>query len=246
MPAKTSLVLRTVAKNGIAHGDFKWPKKGLVKCPDWKPSKTCGNGLHGCLHGEGDGTLFNWNKDALWQVVEVETRLIVKIDDAKVKFPRGKVVYTGTREKATAIIQKKYPGAKVIGAIATAGYAGQATAGYYGQATAVVYGKATAGHSGQATAGAYGQATAGTSGQATAGDYGQATAGHSGQATAGNSGKATAGHSGQATAGDLGSIHVRYWDGVRYRTVTGYIGEGGLKPRTAYKLNASHTFVVAK
>jgi hypothetical protein len=139
---------------------------------------------------------------------------------------------------------------------ATAGYSGTATAGDRGTATAGDSGTATAGYSGTATAGDRGTATAGDrgtatagySGTATAGDRGTATAGDSGTATAGDSGTATAGDSGTATAGELGEIRIRWWDesNDRYRTVIGYVGEGGIKPRVAYRLDANRKFVEAK
>jgi hypothetical protein len=131
---------------------------------------------------------------------------------------------------------------------ATAGDSGTATAGDSGTATAGDSGTATAGYSGTATAGDSGTATAGYSGTATAGDSGTATAGDSGTATAGDSGTATAGYSGTATAGELGEIRIRWWDAKndRYRTVIGYVGEGGIEPNVAYRLDAKHQFVRAK
>ncbi|HCE9177386.1 hypothetical protein [Pseudomonas aeruginosa] len=147
---------------------------------------------------------------------------------------------------------------------ATAGYKGTATAGYKGTATAGNEGTATAGDWGTATAGDWGTATAGDWGTATAGDWGTATAGYKGTATAGNEGTATAGNEGTATAGDWGTatagdwgtatagekgeIRIRYWDekADRYRTVIGYVGEDGLEPGIAYRLDSNHRFVKAE
>ncbi|HEQ0041921.1 TPA: hypothetical protein VDW57_005941, partial [Pseudomonas aeruginosa] len=82
-------------------------------------------------------------------------------------------------------------------------------------------------------------------GTATAGYKGTATAGDWGTATAGDWGTATAGDWGTATAGEKGEVRIRYWDekADRYRTVTGYIGEDGLEPGVAYKLDDNHRFV---
>jgi hypothetical protein len=79
------------------------------------------------------------------------------------------------------------------------------------------------------------------------GAFGTGTAGDSGTATAGDSGTATAGDSGTATAGKLGEIRIRYWDAKaeRYRTKVGYIGEGGLEPDAAYRLDDKNEFVRA-
>jgi len=139
------------------------------------------------------------------------------------------------------------------GGTATAGYEGTATAGKWGTATAGKWGTATAGYEGTATAGDGGTATAGDGGTATAGDggtatagkWGTATAGDGGTATAGDGGTATAGYEGTATAGDKGTLIIRRWDGKRYRTVVGYIGENGLEPNTPYKLNDAGEFVKA-
>jgi len=93
---------------------------------------------------------------------------------------------------------------------------------------------ATAGEGGTATAGDRGTATAGYRGTATAGDYGTATAGDRGTATAGYRGTATAGEGGTATAGEGGEVHIRHYDGRRYRIAVGYVGEDGIDPGTAY------------
>ena len=86
-------------------------------------------------------------------------------------------------------------------------------------------------------------ATAGFGGTATAGYEGTATAGNDGTATAGNGGTAMAGERGTATAGYRGRISLLHWDGNRYRLITGYIGEDGLLPDTAYKLDSNGKFV---
>lgn len=113
------------------------------------------------------------------------------------------------------------------------------------------YGTATAGYRGTATAGDYGSATAGYRGSATVGDGGTATAGYGGTATAGHDGTATAGDYGTATAGYGGTIIVKWWDGPasRYRFLVGYVGEGGIKVDTAYRVaieNGRARFVEVK
>ena len=80
------------------------------------------------------------------------------------KFPTCRVLFTGKREVATALIKEHYPAARVIYGTATAGNYGTATAGYNGTATAGYKGTATAGNYGTATAGNYGAATAGYNG----------------------------------------------------------------------------------
>lgn len=158
------LVLRTCAANGGAYGGFIWPESGEVVAPDWDPSPECGNGLHGLLWGEGDGSILNWDSDARWLVCEVDAADVVDIG-GKVKFPRANVVYCGDRDGATALLSLARPGAVVCGGTATAGYRGTATAGEGGTATAGDDGTATAGYRGTATAGYRGTATAGDCGE---------------------------------------------------------------------------------
>ena len=237
-PAAIALVLRTCDANRQGHGGFQWPESGPVAAPDWSPAAVCGRGLHGLLHGEGVGSMLNWEPTAQWLVVEVDASSVVQLD-GKVKFPRGVVVHCGDRLSATAYLREREPGRAIVGSLATAGYGGTATAGYGGTATAGDGGTATAGYGGTATAGYRGTATAGYGGTATAGDRGTATAGDGGTATAGDGGTATAGDRGTATAGYGGTIQIRWWDGAvgRYRLATLYVDEGGILPRRRYRLD---------
>ena len=139
VPQGKVLVLRTCLANmrspsGDA-GGFRWPASGPVEAPDWRPTKACGNGLHGWLWGEGDGSLATWDADAKWLVVEVDADAIVELN-GKVKFPRGVVVFSGERLEACAFLAKRAAGRAIVGGTATAGDGGTATAGYRGTATA--------------------------------------------------------------------------------------------------------------
>ena len=134
-----SLILRTCCSNMTSRDDFKWPESGLVSAPDWDPKPKCGNGLHGLLWGEGDGSLLNWDENAKWLVVEIEEYVDIQ---GKVKFPSGNVVFAGNQETATKYIADHGGAGKAI-----VGY--NATAGSGGTATAGPYGTATAGHDGQ-------------------------------------------------------------------------------------------------
>ena len=211
-----ALVLRTCNADMTSRNEFVWPKSGPVECPDWVASTECGNGLHGALWGQGDGALFNWSPDAVWQVVQIEEWIDL---NGKVKFPRGVVIHTGNQETATKYIIENGASGPVIGA------------------------SITAGNSGTATAGDYGTATAGYKGTATAGYKGTATAGNSGTATAGYNGTATAGYNGTATAGNKGTIQIKYFDGKRYRIKVGYVGEDGIEPNVPYRLDRDGNFI---
>jgi hypothetical protein len=227
---ETVLVLRTCKSDMSSHNGFRWPESGDVSAPDWRDTKSCGNGLHGWLWGQGNWGLKVDDKNPRWLVVEVEAATIVNLGD-KVKFPRGNVIATfGHWRDAMVFIRSRRPlssDAKISaeeGGIASAtgdyghasatGNSGHASAtGYSGHASATGNsGHASAtGNSGHASAtGNSGHASAtGDSGYASAtGDYGHASAtGNSGHASAtGNSGHASAtGNSGHASAtGDYG------------------------------------------
>ena len=241
-----SLVLRVCDSKGESHGGFVWPldSGATVKAPDWNKRAECGNGLHGWLYGQGDHACTDrWQSaDAKWLVVEVESDSIVALG-GKVKFPEGVVRFAGDAKSATDYLWEHEPRSRDVAVIGASRAEKQDGA----RVAVGALGTATAGYRGTATAGDRGTATAGDSGTATAGYRGTATAGDSGTATAGYSGTATAGDSGTATAGDRGEIRVRYRDDKndRYRTVIGYVGEDGIEPNTAYRLDANHKLVKA-
>jgi hypothetical protein len=217
LPAGHALVLRCCAPDMSSKNGFVWPGIGKVaEAPDWENAAECGNGLHGWLYGQGDHSCSDYwlANGAKWLVVEVEESTIVMLG-GKCKFPRGSVRFVGAKHEAAAFIVTHEPHSKSVAVI--------------GHVAAVGDGEVVA---------------VGALGTATAGDRGTATAGDSGTATAGDRGTATAGDRGTATAGDRGTICIRYWDAKaeRYRTKVGYIGEDGLKPDTAYRLDDEHRF----
>ena len=164
---------------------------------------------------------------AVWLVVRVRESEIVDLG-GKVKFPRGVVVFSGSRDEAIDYLLKNgAAGCAVMYAKATAGNGGTATAGYKGTATA----------------GDYGTATAGNGGTATAGYKGTATAGDHGTATAGNGGTATAGDHGTVAAGEGGILQIHFRDGGRRRIRTVYVGENNVKPNTKYRLSYKGDFI---
>ena len=145
---ETALVLRTCNADMTSHSGFKWPESGPISAPDWKPTKECGNGLHGFMWGEGDGALASWDATAKWLVVSVDTASVIDLG-GKVKFPRGEVVFCGDRAGATGYLLLRLPTPRrVIGAVVAAGCSGTATAGDSGTATAGYRGTATAGDRG--------------------------------------------------------------------------------------------------
>ena len=97
-----ALILRVCNKDGSSHNGFKWPMEvgAVVKAPDWRDNKECGNGLHGWLYGQGDhGCTDYWSREgAQWLVVEAETMLDL---GGKVKFPECVIRFVGDKKSAT-------------------------------------------------------------------------------------------------------------------------------------------------
>jgi hypothetical protein len=144
--AATVLVLRTCAADLSSSRGFVWPASGPVEAKDWSPAPVCGQGLHGLLWGRGGANyLAHGVEDARWLVVEVEAAAVVDLGD-KVKFPRGNVIYAGTREGAIELIAKRSPEMKanetaiVFHTASATGDRGTASAtGYRGTASATGY-----------------------------------------------------------------------------------------------------------
>jgi hypothetical protein len=205
---------------------FQWPASGSVECNDWDAQPICGFGLHGLPWGEGKGDLLNWDADAKWIVWEAPDETVVAITrqgGGKSKAQRGQVVYAGDMRGAHEyLLANGGAGRAIVGLTALVGDGQVVQTGYRGTATA------------------------GDRGTATAGDFGTATAGNFGTATAGYRGTATAGNFGTATAGNGGIIELSYSDSaMRLRKKIGYIGEDGLLPEIAYRLE-SGIFVPVK
>jgi hypothetical protein len=149
---KLALILRTCDKDMRSNGGFQWPKSGRVEAPDWRATKKCGEGLHGFLHGVGDGSLASWDPAAVWIAAWIDESLAIDLG-GKVKFPWADVVVAGTKEEAIQFLRDNGCTGAIVGGTATAGVRGTATAGDRGTATAGVRGTATAGYGGTATAG---------------------------------------------------------------------------------------------
>ena len=107
------LALRTCHANLSAYNDFRWPESGPVWCPDWEETPRCGNGLHGLLWGEGDGSLLDWASDAKWLVVEIDETAVIDLG-GKIKFPSGVVVHCGDRVSSTQFLMQHGPSNKAI------------------------------------------------------------------------------------------------------------------------------------
>ena len=74
---------------------FKYPESGLVECPDWEDSDSCGRGLHGWLWGDASvAGEVPWGDGARWLVVEVLATTIVDLD-GKVERTRSRPIPSG-------------------------------------------------------------------------------------------------------------------------------------------------------
>ena len=130
MSERKVLVLRTCKADMTSHGGFTWPESGPVECPDWDATPECGNGLHGLLWGEGDGSLLWWDDTARWLVLEVDRECTVSLLGGKVKFPRAIVVFVGSRFDATSyLIAHGGQGRAVVGATVSGGYSATVSGG---------------------------------------------------------------------------------------------------------------------
>ena len=231
----SNYLLKTVAKDGTTHGGFQWPPTAgvVVVASDWDPKPECGGGLHGLLNGAGNGSLLDWSDDAVWIVAEIDGPMVDL--GRKIKCQQARTIVVGTRVEATEwLTGQGFSG--VCGAVVSAGDGGSATTGHRGSAIAGRGGSAIAGDWGSAIAGDDGSSIAGDWGSSTAGDGGSAITGRGGSAITGRGGSAITGVWGSATAGAGGIISIRYWDNNRYRLCVGYIGEDGLLPGVAYRV----------
>jgi hypothetical protein len=215
----TALILRTCKADMTSRGGFKWPRRGKVEAPDWNPTGECGNGLHGLLWGEGGGYLLDWSDGAVWVVARVDVGDVINLGD-KVKFPRATVIYAGDRKTATDRILKERPGAACVGAFITGGDDATVAGSDYATVTGSDYATVTGGSFATVTGGSFATVTGGYRATVTGGDYATVTGGDYATVTGG--------------AGSV--LQLRRYDGVRWRIVTAYVGEDGIKPDTPYRL----------
>jgi hypothetical protein len=233
------LVLRTCPPDMVARGEhkgvtwaFTWPRSGPVECPDWDPAPKCGHGLHGLLWGNGDWSLLKEADDSVWLVVEVDSADLVKIDNSKVKFRRGNVLFAGAKAAAIVHVMAGDLAMKVARQEAEAwdrksgDSSKAASSGNYSKAASSGNSSTAASSGNSSTAASSGNSST----AASSGDYSKA-------ASSGDYGIAvTIGDAGRAKAGPLGLVIVTYWVAAekRYRACVGNVGEGGILADTWY------------
>ena len=253
-PPDCSLVLRTCTAVRTGHHEmataFVYPERGYVEAPDWDGGKpVCGGKLHGLSRGLGDESLVIVDDTCLWQVIEIKTDDIIDLN-GKVGFRSGVVIYTGTREGASALIGNGHGahyGVATQGndSTVTQGKRSTATQGDRSTATQGYGSTATQGDNSTATQGNWSTVTQGYDSTVTQGDYSTVTQGDSSQATQGYGSQATQGNWSQGTQGN-GSVRVcTWWDGYRWRGCVAEIGdEGSFEPTPgAVRLDPGKTYL---
>ena len=265
---QTALVLRTCCADGSSRGGFVWPKSGPVECPPqgadpgahWDPYPKCGNGLHGALWGEGEGSFLDWSSDARWLVVRVLVADVVDLR-GKVKFPRGWVEHCGDREGATRyLVEHGGAGRAVIGVSLTGGYRSTLTGGdrstltggdhstltggddstltggYRSTLTGGDHSTLTGGDRSTLTGGDCSTLTGGDHSTLTGGDHSTLTGGYRSTLTGGDDSALTGGDGSTLTGGDCSTLTGWWWDGRRRRLAVAYVGEDGIEAGVPYRV----------
>ncbi|MDE1971411.1 MAG: hypothetical protein KGI50_07600 [Patescibacteria group bacterium] len=225
---KTVLVLRCNKSDMSSYGGFIWPGAGQVaECPDWKANDECGNGLHGWLYGHGDSSTSSYVgvPDAKWLVVEVNEEDIIDLD-GKVKFPRGIVRYVGDKAGATGYLTEHEPRSAndaIIGLVKTVGDNQSAIGGDYSVLNGGYRSTLTGGHGSTLTGGLCSTLTGG------------------------HYSTLTGGHNSTLTGGYRSTLSIKWFDHetYRYRISIAYVGEDGIEPNVAYKLDGQGKFIKA-
>lgn len=249
-----NLFLRTCKPNGKSYGGFQWNIEigGITEAPDWNPEPVCGGGLHGLLHGKGDGSYFDWRREALWMVCEA-LGPIVDID-FKIKTSKAKTLFVGDRKGATDfLIAAGCNPSEVVGAFITGGDGSTVTGGYGSTVTggnwsiiiADNYTFVNGGDYSTVTGGNYTIVNCGNCSTVTGGHSSTVTAGYWSTVTGGDDSTVTSGHRSTVTGGHRSVLSIKHFDGERIRLVTAYVGEDGIEPNVAYKLDKHGKFVRA-
>jgi hypothetical protein len=214
----TVLVLRTCDANLRSYGNFQWPDSGPVEAPDWDPTPKCGGGLHGLVDGLGDWSLLDWSIDARALLVEVESGVVVSFD-GKAKFPRGTVCVVGRLPEL--LCRVVCDPRKIVDLIKVCGGNGSqlAASGNDSQLAA-------SGDGSQLAASGYGSqlAASGYASKLAASGYGSIVC--------------CAAGGGIVSAGLRGAMSTGWWDGTRWRIAVAYVGEDGIEPNVAYRVEA--------
>ena len=208
-----NLILKTVGPNGESHGGFVWPLEvgALVRPEKWDPTRICGDGLHGLLHGRGDGKLLDWSSGAKWLVVE-GLESIIQLGE-KVKCKSAIVRHVGDRKSATDFIRKHTAASFIVGITITGGDLATLTGGY--RATL------TGGNASTLTGGDLATLTGGDRATLTGGDRATLTGGNASTLTGGTSTR---------FRGGQGAVFI-----TRLENSVAVVGRDSIEPHVWYK-----------
>ena len=238
---KTSLVLRTCRADLTSRNGFQWAGVGgVTTAHDWKDNNKCGDGLHGWLYGAGDHSCSSYlDADSVWMVLEVVTSDIIMLG-GKCKFPSAKTVFVGGRKDSAEYLLANEPHSahvEIIGRVAAVGDDQSLIGGAMSVLTGGYRSTLTGGHGSTLTGGHGSTLTGGNDSTLTGGNDSTLTGGHRSTRTGG--------HGSTLTGGDGSELRVRHWDAKanRYRTEIAYVGEGGIKSGTPYRLCKNNKFM---
>ena len=117
------------------------------------------------------------------------------------------------------------------------------TGGDYSKLTGGNQSTLNGGNHSKLTGGHYSKLTGGVGATLTCGDCSKLTGDDGSTLNGGNHSKLTGGHYSKLTGGDGSEFRCEYYDGSRYRTAVCVVGEKGIEPNVAYKVNNNGEFI---
>ncbi len=242
-----SLVLKVVSSEMKSYGGFQWPDVGgTVFAKRWSAAGSCGKGLHGWLNGVGETIFQKWSEDkaAKWLVLSVDTDRIVHFE-GKVKFPSAEVVYVGGMADAAQFILDSGFSGPVIGTARVGGARCVLTGGDYSNLTGGDFSILTGGRESVIVGGVFSKIIGGDKSILTGGRCSIVVGGSRSTLTGGKYSRLSGGIGSTLIGGDESILQIIYYQ-ARMRIATAYVGEGGILPKTPYKLDSNNDFVEVK
>ena len=229
------LVLRNCKSDMTSYNGFKWPETGRVEAPDWDPKPECGNGLHGFLWGEGQGSLLYKGDDTKWLVLEVDEEGIINLD-GRVKFKECDVKFCGSQFDATKYLYDNGgQGRVIVGITLTCRDKDTVTGGDYSTVIGGDCSTVNGGNNSKVYGGNYSLVTGGDGSTVIGGDISTVTGG--------DDSTVTGGVCSTVIGGNDSIISILYYDGSRTRIRSGYVGEDGIEAGEEYELDDEYNFV---
>ena len=233
------LILRNIKPDGTSYKGFVNPTTvgETVEAPDWNPIAECGGGIHGWPLGLGIGDGKQPDYSAIWQVIGVKPEDGLIPLEAKVKFSKGIVRFSGNWKGAFLFIRKQkfaFIQQNAKGKAASSGDSSSAaSSGYHSSAAA-------SGNSSSA-------ASSGDSSSAASSGYASIAASSGDSSSAAASGIASlaacVGLDGRVKSGKNGVIVLAYFNKNGERELMcAKVGEGNIKPDTWYRLDMDGNF----